>query len=202
MNSQTHMLMGAALFGRPAPRLAWAAAAGGLIPDLPMFMIVAGLRMSGFALDEIFGRLYWAPWWQIANAVAHSFLLWGGLAAGSAFALRRGGAESRPAWTGAPALFALSASALIHSAIDFLVHRDDAHMHFWPLSAWRFRSPVSYWDSNHYGNWFGLFEAAVGVLLIVVLFRRYRSRRLRAVLALALALYVAVPAFFILNLAG
>jgi hypothetical protein len=98
-------------------------------------------------------------------------------------------------------IFAFSASALLHSAIDFLVHRDDGHMQFWPLTDWRFQSPVSYWDPAHGGNWFGLFEAALGILLIVVLFRRYRSRRVRAMLAAALALYAAVPAYFVLGIA-
>ncbi|MEQ9571409.1 MAG: hypothetical protein RLN95_04890, partial [Nitratireductor sp.] len=95
--------------------------------------------------------------------------------------------------------FAFSASALLHSLIDFLTHRADAHMHLWPLSDWRFRSPVSYWDPDYYGNWFGLFEAALGVALIVVLFRRYRALPLRAGLLVVLGLYVAVPAFFYLT---
>jgi hypothetical protein len=42
-------------------------------------------------------------------------------------------------------------------------------------------------------------EAALGVALIVVLFRRYRALPLRAGLLVALALYVAVPAFFYLT---
>jgi len=216
MNTQTHMLMGAALLGRPMPRFAWAAVVGGVAPDLPMYVIVASLRMVGYPMLEIFDRLYWSDWWQIANALGHSFLLWGGLVALSLAALPRplaaflstGAApaiarDEAPTRLGrlSPLIFAFSASALLHSAIDFLVHRDDAHMQFWPLTDWRFRSPVSYWDPAHGGNWFGLFEAAVGILLIVVLFRRYRSRRVRATLVLALALYVAVPAFFILGIA-
>jgi membrane-bound metal-dependent hydrolase YbcI (DUF457 family) len=219
MNTQTHMLMGAALFGRPMPRLAWAAVAGGIAPDVPMYLIVAGLRMVGYPMREIFERLYWENWWQIANAIGHSFVLWGGLVAVSLallprpwsdrFAAQSSSASGRhdpapPAGRltrSAPLLFAVSASALLHSAIDFLVHRDDAHMQFWPLTEWRFRSPLSYWDPAHGGTWFGLFEAALGILLIVVLFRRYRSRRLRALLALALVLYAAVPAYFIFGMA-
>jgi len=219
MNTQTHMLMGAALFGRPMPKLAWAAVAGGVAPDVPMYLIVAGLRMTGYPMGEIFGRLYWEHWWQVANALGHSFLLWGGLVVLSLallprpwpdrFAISAAPASGRndPAPPArrvtrfAPLLFAVSASALLHSAIDFLVHRDDAHMQFWPLTEWRFRSPLSYWDPAHGGDWFGLFEAALGILLIAVLFRRYRSRRVRAILALALALYAAVPAYFVFGMA-
>jgi membrane-bound metal-dependent hydrolase YbcI (DUF457 family) len=200
MNTQTHVLMGAALFGRPATRLAWAGAAGGLIPDLPMYMIVATLRISGYPLDDIFGRLYWSDWWQIANALGHSYLIWGGLFAWSSFMVIRAGRLDSGAI--APLILALSASALLHSMIDMLSHRDDAHMHFWPLSEWRFRSPVSYWDPARYGNWFGQFEAAVGLIAAIALFRRYRSRVLRIALGVAMLLYVAVPAFFILSMSG
>ena len=208
MNTQTHIIMGAALFGRPAPRLAWAGAAGGMVPDLPMFAIIAVLRMSGYSLDQIFREIYWEHWWQVANGLGHSFWLWGGLAAISGLLVYRqrhpAGHDvmtvSTPGY--APLVFAFSASALLHSVIDFLSHREDAHMHLWPFTDWRFRSPVSYWDSRHYGNWFGLFEALVGIVLVVVLFRRYRSLPLRAALLVALALYVAVPAFFVFNLGG
>jgi len=32
------------------------------------------------------------------------------------------------------------------------VHNDDAHRHFFPFSNYRFISPFSYWDRNHYGS--------------------------------------------------
>jgi hypothetical protein len=183
--------MGAALFGRPLPKLAIAGALGGIVPDLPMYAIIIGLRASGYPLSEIFGQIYWEHWWQVSNAIGHSFLLWGALAAISI----------RPALqdksSKAALLFAFSGSALLHSFIDFLCHRDDAHMHFWPLTEWRFRSPVSYWDSNFYGNYFGLFEAAIGLLLIIILWRRYSKIWVRAALALCGAAYLAVPAFFV-----
>ncbi|GEM_PF-5837357 len=76
MNTQTHMIMGAVIFGKPLPRLAWFGVAGGILPDLPMFIIVAGLRAQGVSLEKIFGEYYWQPWWQIANAIGHNFWLW------------------------------------------------------------------------------------------------------------------------------
>jgi hypothetical protein len=191
------------------PRLAVAGTLGGIAPDIPMFVIFGALRMAGYDLETIFGKLYWEHWWQVANAIGHNFWLWGMLALVSGLMLRGGPAQSvaadnrqriSPMRPDAGLVFAFSASALLHSVIDFLCHRDDAHMHLWPLTQWRFRSPVSYWDPNHYGNWFGLFEAATGLLLVVVLFRRYRNFWLRGALALASLLYVAVPAFFILSM--
>ncbi len=200
MNSQTHILMGAVLFGKQLPRLAWAGAAGGVIPDLPMYVIIAGLRAQGYPLDRIFGEFYWAPWWQIANAIGHNFILWGVMVVISgAILLSAKNKNGRYASGKTNALvFALSGSALLHSVIDFLCHRDDAHMHLWPISQWRFRSPVSYWDPAHYGNWFGLFEAALGIALAVILFRRYPGKGLRIILVMVILLYIAVPAFFYL----
>jgi membrane-bound metal-dependent hydrolase YbcI (DUF457 family) len=188
MNTQTHIIMGAALFGRPMPKLAVAGALGGLIPDLPMYAIILGLRASGYPLSEIFGKIYWEHWWQVSNAIGHSFIVWGIVLAVSLIAKTK-------SWSGFG--IALSGSALLHSIVDFLCHRDDAHMHFWPLTEWRFRSPVSYWDGAHYGNYFSLFEAALGVVLVVVLWQRYQQTIIRALLAIAMTAYIAVPAFFI-----
>lgn len=205
VNSQTHLIMGAALFGKPLPRLAWAGAAGGFAPDLPMYVIVSGLRLQGHSLDRIFSRFYWQDFWQIANAIGHNFLLWGSLAIISAwavFANKRTGNPGNAAggWPGLT--FAFSASALLHSAIDFLTHRDDAHMHFWPLSDWRFRSPVSYWDSNHYGTQFSLFEAALGIAIAAILMRRYANPLIRLALALCVIAYAAVPVFYYWSLSS
>ncbi len=43
--------------------------------------------------------------------------------------------------------------------MDLPVHHDDGHRHFFPLSDWRFASPVSYWDPEHYGRIVGTAEA-------------------------------------------
>jgi hypothetical protein len=120
---------------------------------------------------------------------------------GGALALITAAAALRDEAGRAALIFAFAGSALLHSVIDFLCHRNDGHMHFWPLTEWRFRSPVSYWDPAHFGTWFGLFEAALGIALAVILWRRYSALWLRIALTLAIAAYVAVPAFFILGYA-
>lgn len=196
MNTQTHILMGALLFGRKIPRTAWAGAAGGIAPDLPMLAIVAVLRLSGYSFGDIFGRLYWENWWQIANAIGHNFLLWGSVFTLSAYLI-----YSRQAQTGSVTklAFAFSGSALVHSAIDFLCHREDAHMQFWPLTRWKFTSPVSYWDPAYYGREFGMFEAILGIAMAVALFRIGRTWPVRTALAAAILLYAAVPVFFIFH---
>ena len=96
----------------------------------------------------------------------------------------------------------LALAALVHLAGDLPLHADDAHRHFWPLTDWRFHSPVSYWDPAHYGGAFSIIEAVLGVALCVVLWRRFRAAWVRALLALAALTYVAVPLYFTLALGG
>lgn len=68
-----------------------------------------------------------------------------------------------------------------HAVADFLTHAGDgARPLFWPISDWEWRSPVSYYDPDHYGVLFMFAEH--GLILLVVallLFRRLwlRSRR-------------------------
>jgi hypothetical protein len=181
--------MGAVLFGRNVPKRAWLGALGGFLPDVPMLSIVATLKISGVPDATIFGELYWQNWWQVTNGVAHSFLLWGGMLA-VCLTMRR-----RQAIWELGAIFA--GAALLHSSIDFLCHRDDAHMQFWPITRWKFVSPVSYWDGNHYGRYFNILETLLGLLMAGLLFRDYRNLPACALLVLAMLMYLALPAYFI-----
>jgi len=185
MNTQTHMLMGAALFGSAANLTSTLlAAAGGLAPDLPMFVLVASARWLGQKSPrEIFGTLYFSRRWQALLAPWHSVPLWG-LALGLCLAFR---------WSGA---FVFVATALIHIALDFFLHHDDAHQQFWPLSAWRFKSPVSYWDGRRHGHLFRPFEMALALGLTGYLMTQYRTPLAVTVLASILALYAAQLAYF------
>jgi membrane-bound metal-dependent hydrolase YbcI (DUF457 family) len=186
MNTQTHALMGAALFGSTLSGSQTAAAvAGGLAPDLPMILMVAGARwIAGHSLREIFGRLYFSERWQAWLAPWHSVPLWsGGLAAGW--------------WISSPIVVAFAASGLVHAVIDIFLHADDAHQHFWPFSAWRFRSPVSYWDPRHHGRLFQPFELALAFGFTLLLLQQYHSPVAIAVLCAALALYSLQIYFFL-----
>jgi hypothetical protein len=197
MNTQSHVIMGAVLMGQGVPRKAWAGALGGIIPDVPMLLIVIGLKLAGTPDRVIFGQLYWQNWWQICNAIAHNFWLWSGLVLLGLYMRDRLSTSARgfDGWT-IVSLFA--GSALLHTTIDFLCHREDAHMSFWPVTRWKFMSPVSYYDPQHYGTWFSLFEAGLGLCLAFLLFRQFKPVVLRFFLVVAMLLYVAVPAYFIL----
>ena len=55
-------------------------------------------------------------------------------------------------------------SMILHSLGDLPVHNDDAHRHFFPFSNYRFISPFSYWDRNHYGSIVSLVEMLLVLL--------------------------------------
>jgi hypothetical protein len=198
MNSQTHILLGAALLGGRIPKRAFAAALGGLVPDIPMFAIVGALKLFGLNDMLIFGVLYWQPWWQITNAISHSFLLWGGGVA-AAILWRERKSLSAAAIDGWSLIVAFFASGILHVFIDFLCHREDAHMSFWPVSNWKFVSPVSYWDAQYYGTVFGIFETVIGIACAIVIFRQFSNRAVRIGLVALVALYVAMPFYWYIS---
>ncbi len=197
MHTQTHIIMGAALFGGKVSLKAWIGALGGVLPDAPMLLIVLVLKIAAVPDPVIFGYLYWQDGWQIVNAIAHNFWLWGGLL-GLALIMRERLAATAGAIDRWSLVMVFSASALLHTTIDFLCHREDAHMSLWPLTRWKFMSPVSYDDPAHFGQFFSIFEAALALALAGLLISRFSNRYLRGVLIVAMLLYGAVPAYFIL----
>jgi hypothetical protein len=77
---------------------------------------------------------------------------------------------------GAKAWRGLFLGIALHASIDLVCHHEDAHRHFLPFTSWRFHSPVSYWDPNHYGLPFMVFEVMCVAVACMALRRRHRSR--------------------------
>ncbi len=170
------MLIGAAVFARPAaPATLVAALFGGLAPDLPMFVLVLwSTRVLGLPEYEVFGQLYFSESWQAIFAVDHGFFVWGTLLG---IAL----------WRGRTLLRAFAGSGLFHAMADFVTHRDDARRQFWPLSDWVFQSPVSYWDRRFYGDVFAVFEVGLVVVLAALLCWRLKRAWQRGLVLAATA---------------
>ena len=184
------------MFGRPRETARnWLAVAGGVIPDLAIYVLYAIEKLKGTAESKIWGEIYFSDFWQDVVAVGNSIPLWVALAL-VAWLLRK----RFPAV--ALLLGTFSGSCLLHMALDFPVHHDDAHRHFFPLSDFRFHSPVSYWDPNHYGGPFAIFEAILGIGLSVWLMRQYRNIAVRIATGFLLAGYLLVPAYFFWQLVG
>ena len=181
MNTPTHMLIGAVLFARRGKtRVNLAALAGGLLPDVGLFVLVWwSARIAGIDGHTVFSTLFFSESWQSVFAVDHSFFVWGGLLA---IAQLRGLDVLRT--------FAGGGSA--HAAVDFLTHNEDARRQFWPVSDWVLRSPVSYWDPSRYGGIVAPVEAGMVILMTALLLYRLRRGWERA-LVLAIAAILIVP---------
>jgi len=196
MMTQTHLLIAAALFAKPGQkRRNTAVLTGALIPDASIFILFAYASLKGIPGEILWGQTYWSEPWQTYSMIGNSaplYLVFLGVAL--LFAAPK---DTRPRWQSLPALFCLA--ALTHLATDFPVHHDDAHIHLWPFSEWRFHSLISYWDSDYYGNIFAPLEALLGAGLMALLFIRFKTLWIRILLSIGLALYVAVPVFFIIT---
>ncbi len=156
-----------------------AALLGALAPDLSLYLM-AGVSL--YILDVpariVFREYYYSDAWQQVFAIDNSFVLWGILLV---VAL----------WRKGPALIAFAGAGLMHLALDFPLHNHDARQHFWPLTDWVFISPVSYWDSDHYGRVVGPLEIAICLVLCVMLWLRFRDWGTRTVVAGAAGLQMA-----------
>ena len=180
MNTPAHLIIGAAAFGKANQRaVTWCALVGAFLPDLSLYaMAGVSLFILGISPQRVFDELYYSDAWQQVFAIDNSFVLWG-IALGIAIWRRAG-------WA-----IALCGAALLHLALDFPLHNHDARMHFWPLTDWKFISPISYWEGSRGGNIVGMIEVVAVAVLTVVLFRRIKDIWLRGVFAVLAALQIA-----------
>lgn len=166
VNTPAHIILSAVVLGRGRFYKHWIAITGGaLLPDVPMFGFYLFERLVvGHPERLIWSQLYFDPDWQRFFDLFNSLPL---IAFGLAFAAYR---RSGPA-------IAFFLSMTLHVAGDLPVHREDAHGHFYPLSDWRFESPVSYWDPEYHGLLFGGLELLGVIVGSWLLIRRGRPWR-------------------------
>ncbi|MEL6452125.1 MAG: cobalamin biosynthesis protein CobQ [Pseudomonadota bacterium] len=176
MNTPAHLLLGAAAFGKPGTsRILLAAFAGGLLPDLSLYLLAGtSLFVLGIPPQRVFNELYFSDAWQTVFAIDNSFLLWGALLA-------------LAVWRKAAWAVALTSAALLHLCLDFPLHHDDGRSHFWPLTSWVFESPFSYWDRAHGAMWIAPIEGLLALGAAVLLWLRRIPLWARVVTLLMLA---------------
>lgn len=164
MNTPAHLALSLAVLGRRARRGDWWwIAVGAILPDALLFARALGLprEPAGAGIPVLESAVVWAVILAVSLAT-----------------------RSR-----APALVA--ASALLHIAFDMPFHATDARAHFWPLSDWRYHSPLSFWDHAHHGRWIGLLEAVLFAISFAVIWTRL-DRLWQMTLAVVLALVYAL----------
>ncbi len=149
---------------------------GALLPDIPVyvFFLVCGVLL-GYGHDLLWNDMYFNSKWSVAFTLSHSLLLWPLL-----YLVARYKQWFVVLW--------IAISAIFHIMVDFCVHTVDAYQHFWPLSDWRFMSPLSYWDRAAYGQYVGLLDGFIVLGLLVWLFSRYEQSYARLGIGLLILL--------------
>jgi len=185
VNTPAHAIVNLWLLGRrDKPRLALPILLGGILPDLPIVLFYAWEKVRGVPERVIWSQHYFAPGSQVVADIGHAIPL---LVLGYWLARRLHATRSA----------ALLTSMMLHALVDLPLHHDDAHRHLWPLSSWRFASPISYWDPAHGGRWATLAEIVLVLVGSAVLLRRFESRGIRIAIAAIATLYATFFAFVI-----
>lgn len=146
MNTPAHAIINLLVLGRQqSGKKSIPILIGAVLPDLAIFVLYFWHLFLGTPESTIWTVEYYKPGWQAFIDCFNSIPL---LLVGMIVCWK----------TKQHYLLILIASMLLHTLGDLPLHHDDAHRHFFPFSDWRFSSPVSYWDSDHYGDWFSIIE--------------------------------------------
>ncbi|MBC6422601.1 MAG: hypothetical protein GDA43_10475 [Hormoscilla sp. SP5CHS1] len=153
MNTPTHAIVNLSLIGKlPLSQFNLPIVIGGIIPDLPIFVFYFWAKfVRKLPESQIWSEAYYQPLCQNAGALFHSIPL---AVLGWIIGYYGG-------WQTMQILYL---SLILHSLLDLPVHNSDAHRHFFPFSNYRFISPLSYWDREHYGTIVALIE----LLLVII----------------------------------
>jgi len=189
VNSPTHSLLALALLSKKGhDKRNWSIFIGSIVPDIAIYIWAPYQRfVNGVSGAEMWDKLYFEPPMQNLIAYFNSIPIYGILAALGYFARTK-------LW--GQLLMVFSFAALIHMATDIPVHGHDAYRHFWPLSDWRFFSPISYYEQDLHGAWVSLIEAFIAIACIIVLWRRFPKLWVKIVLGLLAFLYVVLQVIF------
>ena len=181
MNTPTHCLVALALLSKKAdPKRNWVVFVGSLIPDA--FIFVAWIWLTVIERQpqsRIWNEIYFDAPMQLAASLFNSFPIYLGLLGV--------GIISRGKYVGR-ALIVFSSAALLHIALDFPVHNHDAYAHFWPITDWRFISPLSYYEGDHHARWVSLVEWSIVGACSFLLWRRFRTHWVRVCVSIIFAL--------------
>ena len=170
MHTPAHMLIGFAAFSRAPRAEAWPVAVGSILPDLPIFILYAWERLvRGSSEDAIWTAIYYEPGWQAFIDAFNSIPLIG---VGLLFA-----------WAArSPRVVTIFGAMMLHCFVDLPLHHGDGHRHGFPLSDFRFDSPVSYYDPNHFGAVGGAIELTAALVATAWVAKNTASIQMRVAL--------------------
>ena len=174
-----------AVLAKPGtPKRNWAIFLGSIVPDIVIYLWAPYQAfVRGHTWETIWRTLYFEAPMQNLIAYVNSVPIYTALAlAGYGFRTTLWG----------KLCLGFSGAALLHIAFDFPVHSHDAYRHFWPLTDWRFYSPLSYYEIDHHARWVSLVEALIAGTCIVILWQRFRTRRVKIGLGILGCLYLLI----------
>ena len=189
MNSPTHSLLALAMLSKQGhSKRNWAIFIGSIIPDIAIYICAPYQKfVNGVSGAEMWGKLYFEPPMQNLIAYFNSFPIYAVLAT-IGYAAR--------AKTWGKLLLFFTFAALIHLITDMPVHGHDAYRHFWPLSDWRFYSPLSYYEADLHGAWVSVVEALIAFVSITILWKRFPKLWVKIILGILAFLYVGIQVVF------
>ena len=179
MDTGTHIVANLLVQSRRSkPRLFVAVALGAMIPDLPIIIFYAWESLfAGYSEHVIWTQRYFLSGWQNFIDVFNSIPL--------ITVVLIVAAAMRMKW-----LPVILTGMLLHILLDIPFHNDDAHRHFYPLSDWKFVSPISYWDPRYHGDIMAVVQIAVMTVGLVWLWIRHTGRFEKWMIALMAIAYV------------
>lgn len=188
MNTPSHAIINLAILGKAQhPEFNLLIVTGGILPDIPIFLFYFWAKyIARLPPATIWSKAYFEPAVQNIIALFHSIPL---AAIGWLVAYYFG-------WR---SVQILCLSAILHSLGDLPVHHDDAHRHFFPFSNYRFISPISYWDRNHYGSIVSFIEMLLVLLSSFRVFGFVHSSVGKGLLILVNCFYSIMYAVFYLR---
>lgn len=177
MNSPTHTFLALAILSKRGDKKRnWAVFIGSILPDAAIYLWAPYQRfVNGVSGEKMWRELYFEAPMQNLIAYFNSIPIYAALAL-SGYVL----VKQHVKWGALLLFFALA--ALIHMATDLPVHSHDAYRHFWPISDWRFYSPISYYESDHHAGWVMVVELAIWIISSLVLWKRFPQRWVKVVL--------------------
>ncbi len=159
---------------KASPAATTASVIGAVLPDLPAFVAAAYYWNSRTSMPrkELLEAIYFSGPFGRTGILLHSAVL---------VSLLLGLYWLSGLWKRdrRKILLGFLAGWAGHTIVDFLTHGDDARPLFWPISDWKWASPISYYNPLHYGREFFFVEHGAMLLIILWLLARWIVRRRR-----------------------
>ncbi|MBD2440317.1 hypothetical protein [Nostoc sp. FACHB-110] len=164
MNTPSHAILNLFILNRQiGTQVNNAICIGAILPDIPIFLFYFVMKfVYRLPSRQIWSEVYYQPFWQTIISTFHSLPL----------ALIGVLIAHFCSWRLIEVGFM---SMVLHDLLDLPVHNHDAHRHLFPFSNYRFISPISYWDTNHYGKIVAFVEILLVFIASISLFSTMRS---------------------------